>query len=110
MMNNNPWSAPPSYEATRNNDPPPKYEEIFGEAPSQTGNQQIQVQRSRNNCLLAKVVCLCVILVVFFIVGIIMIVQGTFWLFMIIVAVVIGIAIKGYVYLQPDSGIPVWIR
>ena len=110
MMNNN-WSAPPSYEATRNNDPPPKYEEIFGEAPSQTGNQQIQVHRSRNNCLLAKVVCLGVILGVFFIVGIIMIdSEGTFWIFMIIVAAVILIAIKGYVYLQPCFGIPVGTR
>ena len=80
MMNNNSWSAPPSYEATRNNDPPPKYEEIFGEAPSQTRNQQIQVHRSRNNCLLAKLACLCVILGVFFIVGIIMIVLGKFWI------------------------------
>ena len=52
MVNNNP-SAPPRYEATEdNNDPPPKYEEIFGERlsneiaveiPSQNEDRQFQV-------------------------------------------------------------------
>ena len=55
-MNLNNTSAPPRHEATQDNDQPPKYEDIFGqrpsneiaiEIPSQNENPQIQIQRPR---------------------------------------------------------------
>ena len=55
-MNLNNTSAPPRHEATQDNDQPPKYEDIFGqrpsneiaiEIPSQNENPQIQIQQAR---------------------------------------------------------------
>ena len=55
-MNLNNPSVPPRHEATEDNDQPPKYEDIFGERPSdevaieipsQNENPQIQIQRAR---------------------------------------------------------------
>ena len=55
-MNLNNLSVPPRHEAMEDNDQPPKYEDIFGqrpsneiaiEIPSQNENPQIQIQRPR---------------------------------------------------------------
>ena len=55
-MNLNNLSVPPRHEAMEDNDQPPKYEDIFGERPSdevaieipsQNENPQIQIQRAR---------------------------------------------------------------